>query len=241
MLLVGAGITAWGKYLMPRGPFVEERHVLASAPEDARRVHERRSSSAARIAVRRRKVLGGLLGAGMGVFGIVAIFPLLRSLGPLPGDTLDDDELEGRGYLVDRRAGASSAGRLGVGSVAHGVPRGLQNTEEGQAVDQTILIRAAQDVPIKDQSWHARRDSSRTRSCARTRAARWASTSAQLQLLVCPCHQSMFDVVDHAPPRLRPRASAAAPAAARDRHGRLPLRARPAINQPVGPGFWERS
>ena len=36
------------------------------------------------VVVKRRKLLGGLLAAGAGIFGIVAAFPLLRSLGPLP-------------------------------------------------------------------------------------------------------------------------------------------------------------
>ena len=51
----GFGFTAWGKYLMPQGPFVEERHTLASTSE------ERDSISAAlvertAVVVKRRKV-----------------------------------------------------------------------------------------------------------------------------------------------------------------------------------------
>jgi len=83
LLFLGVGIVAWGKYLMPRGPFVEERHTLANSEAD-------RQAFAAAIVergggvVQRRKLLGGLLGGGMGIFGVVALFPLLRSLGPLP-------------------------------------------------------------------------------------------------------------------------------------------------------------
>ena len=36
------------------------------------------------VVVKRRKMLGGLFALGAGIFGIVALFPLLRSLGPLP-------------------------------------------------------------------------------------------------------------------------------------------------------------
>ena len=35
LFLLGFGLTAWGKYLMPQGPFVEERHVLASSTEES--------------------------------------------------------------------------------------------------------------------------------------------------------------------------------------------------------------
>jgi hypothetical protein len=30
LFFLGVGLIAWGKYLMPRGPFVEERHELAT-------------------------------------------------------------------------------------------------------------------------------------------------------------------------------------------------------------------
>ena len=88
LFLLGFGLTAWGKYLMPQGPFVEERHTLAGTPE------ERDAMSAAlvertTVVVKRRKVLGGLFATAAGIFGIVAIFPLLRSLGPVPKDSFD--------------------------------------------------------------------------------------------------------------------------------------------------------
>ena len=87
LFFLGIGLVAWGKYLMPRGPFVEERHTLAN--DEA----EREAFAAAIVerggdVVKRRKVLAGLLGGGLGIFGIVALFPLLRSLGPLPKGTL---------------------------------------------------------------------------------------------------------------------------------------------------------
>ena len=59
LLFLGIGIVAWGKYLMPRGPFVEERHTLANSEAD-------RQAFAAAIVergggvVQRRKLLGGL-------------------------------------------------------------------------------------------------------------------------------------------------------------------------------------
>ena len=74
LFLLGIGLVAWGKYLMPRGPFVEERHTLAN--DEA----EREAFAAAIVerggdVVKRRKVLAGLLGGGLGIFTIVAMFP----------------------------------------------------------------------------------------------------------------------------------------------------------------------
>jgi ubiquinol-cytochrome c reductase iron-sulfur subunit len=54
---LGVGLVAWGKYLMPRGPFVEDRHTLANSDAD-------REAFAAVIVergggvVKRRKMLG---------------------------------------------------------------------------------------------------------------------------------------------------------------------------------------
>ena len=83
LLALGFGVTAWGKYLMPQGPFVEERHEFHSTEA------ERDAMTAAIIqrggmVVKRRKVLGSLFLLGSTAMGIVLLFPLLRSLGPKP-------------------------------------------------------------------------------------------------------------------------------------------------------------
>ncbi len=93
---------------MPRGPFVEERHTLAGDQAD-------RDAFAAAIVergggvVKRRKVLAGILGGGLGIFGVVAMFPLLRSLGPLPKGTLFHTDWRKGSYAVD------SSGRRVIG------------------------------------------------------------------------------------------------------------------------------
>ncbi len=43
-----------------------------------------------------------------------------------------------------------------------------------------------------------------TPRCARTWAVQWGSTSSELELLVCPCHQSMFNVRNGAVPQFGP-------------------------------------
>jgi len=235
MLLVGAGMTAWGKYLMPRGPFVEERHVLASSPEDLDRFTNALVARGG-IEVRRRKVLGGMLGAGMGVFGIVAVFPLLRSLGPLPGTTLQTTDWKAGTYLVDQTGRRVHRDELGVGSVMNVFPEGLEATDNGQAVDQTILIHAAQGsfqrfTPLGYVAY--------SKVCTHAGCPVQLYERA-LGLLVCPCHQSMFNVLDRALPVFgpAPRPLPQLPIAI-DAAGYLYAAA--GYDQPIGPGFWERS
>ena len=237
MFLVGAGLTAWGKYLMPRGPFVEERHVLASAPEDLDRFTNAVVDRGG-IEVRRRKVLGGMLGAGLGVFGIVALFPLVRSLGPLPGDSLETTNWKAGDYLVDQEGRRIQVQEIGVGGILTVFPEGYQNTEEGQAVDQTILLHP-QDVPIKDQSCTPQGFVAYSKLCTHA-GCPVGPLRAPAAVLVCPCHQSMFNVVDHGLPVFgpAPRPLPQLPIGI-DKDGYLYALA--GYDQPVGPGFWERS
>ena len=62
----GFGLSAWGKYLLPRGPFVEDRHPLGSSEPD---IEAMTASVVDRgtMVVRRRGFLGGLLAAGSAV------------------------------------------------------------------------------------------------------------------------------------------------------------------------------
>ena len=147
--LMGIGLIAWGKYLMPRGPFVEERHTLANSEEDrnafAAAIVERGGS-----VIKRRKFLGGLLGTGVGIFSVVAAFPLVRSLGPMPKGTLFHTDWKKGSYLVDITGRRVNVSDLAIGSIVTVFPEGKQDTDNGQAVDQTVLIRLSnQDYTTK--------------------------------------------------------------------------------------------
>jgi len=238
LLLVGTGITAWGKYLMPRGPFVEERHVLQSAKADldafTNALVERGATP-----VKRRKVLGGLLGAGMGVFGVVMAFPVLRSLGPLPKDTLAKTDWKPGIYLVDQSGNRISQYAIGLGSTVTVFPEGWENQDQGQAVDQTFLLRLNPAEFAEDMTGIPNGLVAYSKLCTHA-GCPVGLYERQLELLICPCHQSMFDVRNHAIPLFgpAPRPLPQLPLAV-DADGFLYAKA--AYNQPVGPGYWERS
>jgi ubiquinol-cytochrome c reductase iron-sulfur subunit len=241
LFFLGIGLVAWGKYLMPRGPFVEERHRLANDEAD-------REAFAAAIVergggiVKRRKVLAGLLGGGMGIFGIVALFPLLRSLGPLPKGTLFHTDWRKGTFAVDSSGRRVTVGELTVGSIVTIYPEGKQNTDRGQAVDQTILIRISNEnftTQKGRETWGPKGYIAYSKVCTHL-GCPVGLYEQQLQLLVCPCHQSMFNATNGAIPQFGP-APRPLP--------QLPLyidtdgyiRSQDDYNQPVGPGFWERT
>ncbi|MGC1419599.1 MAG: Rieske 2Fe-2S domain-containing protein [Acidimicrobiales bacterium] len=241
LTFLGIGLVAWGKYLMPQGPFVEERHVLANAQED-------RDALAASIVQRggdvmkRRKVLGGLLGGGLGIFSVVALFPLLRSMGPLPKKTLDHTDWRKGSYAVDITGRRVHVGDLAVGSIVTVFPEGTQNTDRGQAVDQTVLIRISNEnftTRKGRETWGPKGYLAYSKLCTHL-GCPVGLYEQELQVLVCPCHQSTFNVLNGAVPEFGP-APRPLP--------QLPLfvdasgfiRAQNGYDQPVGPGFWERS
>jgi len=241
MSFLGIGLVAWGKYLMPRGPFVEDRHTLANTSDD-------RDAFAAAIVERgggvlkRRKMLGGLLGGGLGVFSIVALFPLLRSLGPLPKNTLQHTDWRKGSFLVDQTGRRILAGDLAVGSIVTVFPEGTQDTDRGQAVDQTVLIRLSNEdftTQRGRETWGPRGYVAYSKVCTHL-GCPVGLYEQQLQLLVCPCHQSMFDVTNGAIPNFgpAPRPLPQLPLYV-DASGHL--RSQSDYHVPVGPGFWERS
>jgi len=241
LFLLGFGLTAWGKYLMPQGPFVEERHVLASSEE------ERQLMSAAlversTVVVKRRQLLGGLFAVGAGIFSIVALFPLIRSLGPVPGDSLDVTEWRKGTILVDSNGRAVHRSTLVVGGIMTVYPRGLVVTEQGQATDQTVLIRV-QDTPFTTmagrETWTPAGYVAYSKVCTHL-GCPVGLYEQQLELLVCPCHQSMFNVRNGAVPQFgpAPRPLPQLPLAFNE-DGYLVSQA--GYDQAVGPGFWTRN
>ncbi len=241
LFFLGVGLVAWGKYLMPKGPFVEERHTLANSDADrdafAAAIVERGGS-----VIKRRKMLGGLLGGGLGIFGVVAIFPLLRSLGPLPKGTLFHTDWREGTYAVDITGRRVHVGDLAVGSIVTVYPEGTQETDRGQAVDQTVLIRISNEnftTQKGRETWGPHGYVAYSKLCTHL-GCPVGLYEQELQLLVCPCHQSMFNVTNGAIPNFGP-APRPLP--------QLPLyvdasgyiRSQNDYDQPVGPGFWERS
>lgn len=241
LLLLGIGMTAWGKYLMPKGPFVEERHTLAGSDRD------REAMSAALVqrsglVFRRRKLLGGLLGGGLGIFGIVAIFPLLRSLGPLPGDTMQVTNWKRGLRLVDNNGRPINVADLAIGSITTVFPEGYEFDTQDQSQDQTVLIRvstAAVTTRPGRETWAPAGYIAYSKLCTHL-GCPVGLYEQQLELLVCPCHQSMFNVLNGAVPEFgpAPRPLPQLPLMV-DRKGYL--RAAAGYDQAVGPGFWERT
>ena len=143
---------------------------------------------------------------------------------------------------VDQTGSTRQRGRTRHWFDPHRLPRGHENTDRGQAVDQTVLIRISNEnftTQKGRETWGPKGYVAYSKVCTHL-GCPVGLYEQQLQLLVCPCHQSMFNVTNGAIPQFGP-APRPLP--------QLPLyidadgylRSQADYDQPVGPGFWERS
>jgi ubiquinol-cytochrome c reductase iron-sulfur subunit len=248
LLALGFGVTAWGKYLMPQGPFVEERHEFHST-EDERDAMTAAITQRGGMVLRRRKMLGGLFALGSTAMGIVLLFPLLRSLGPKPAknetdhvgptaDSLFTTNWKKGSQLVTVDGREVTVGDLDVGGVLTVFPRGFA----GSSPDQVILIRLSEELqpltPPGRTDWGVAGYVAYSKMCTHL-GCPVGLYQEQTQQLVCPCHQSIFNVLAGALPEFgpAPRPLPQLPITV-DSVGYL--RAKGGFDQAVGPGFWER-
>lgn len=237
---LGVGMVAWGKYLMPRGPFSEARHPLGPTPEEKEQFVAD-FASRGKVAVERRGFLVKLLGAASAVFGIVALFPLLRSLGPLPKKLFYTTAWRKGSYLT------TAEGKLVhvTDVVKGGILTVFPHSDIGGALSQTVLVRVGepgQNIVTQPgrETWGPDGYLAFSKVCTHAGCPVALYQQATQQLL-CPCHQSLFDIGQGQPanpvfgpaPRPLPQLPLFV-----DRNGML--RARDGYNEPVGPGFWER-
>ncbi|MGD0311672.1 MAG: ubiquinol-cytochrome c reductase iron-sulfur subunit [Acidimicrobiales bacterium] len=237
LLALGFGVTAWGKYLMPQGPFVEERHEFHST-EAEREAMTAAITQRGGMVVKRRKVLGGLFLLGSTAMGIVLLFPLLRSLGPKPGDTLFKTNWKKNSQLVTVDGREVTAADLDVGGVLTVFPKGFQ----GSSPDQVILIRLSETLqplaPPGRTDWGVQGYVAYSKMCTHL-GCPVGLYQEQTQQLVCPCHQSIFNVLAGAVPEFGP-APRPLPQLPLKVDSAGFLRSQSGFDQAVGPGFWER-
>lgn len=233
---IGVGIVGWGKYLVPHTVNVQERHPLASAPEDLEVFYA--SLDRGTKVIGRRKFLLGLLTLSVGSIGIIQLFPFLRSLGPVPKKALDVTDWSKGSVVVKFDGTPITESTLEVGGAVTVFPQGYL----GNAVDQVILVRPGNtDIVTRPgrETWAPKGYIAYSKLC--THAGCPVGLYEELtQQLLCPCHQSLFDVLTGATQVFGP-APRPLPQLPLYFDSSGVLRSQSGFDQPVGPGFWERS
>lgn len=246
LFCIGAGAIHWAKTLMPDNEVIAERHEFRSPDEDRAEFVKTVKAGAGAAGLGRRPLIKRTLGVALGLSGLTPLL-LLRDLGPLPKDDLTKTSWKAGTRLVtdpgDRPIKASD---LEVGAVAQTLPE-LPAGEDHRSLndigkDAVLLIRLRpEDFNLDDErlSWTHEGIIAFSKICSHMGCA-VALYEQQTKHLLCPCHQSTFDVTRAAKvifgPAARPLPQLAITV---DEEGYLIAQA--PFNEPVGPSFWERS
>lgn len=244
LFFIGLGAIHWAKTLMPDHEVVMQRHEFRSSDEDRKDFVDTVKEGAASSGLGRRSLIKKSLGAALGLSALSPIL-LLRDLGPLPGPEQKMTNWKSGTYLVtdpgDRRIKASD---LEVGSVAQVMPEFADPKDrhlDDIAKDALLLIR------LRPSEFNLEPDRlamthegiiAFSKICSHMGCA-VALYEQTTKHLLCPCHQSTFDVTRAAKVIFGP---AARPLPQLDItvDGEGYLIARKPFSEPVGPSFWGR-
>ena len=245
LFFIGLGAIHWAKTLMPDTEVIAERHEFRSPDSERKDFVTAVKEGAAASGLGRRSLIKRSLGAALGLSALSPLI-LLRDLGPLPGKELEKTTWKSGTYLVtdpgNRRIKASD---LEVGAVAQVLPE-IADPEHRKlsdiAKDAVLLIRLRpQEFNLEADRLAMTHDGiiAFSKICSHMGCA-VALYEQQTKHLLCPCHQSTFDVTRAAKvifgPSARPLPQLDITI---DDEGYLV--ARNPFSEPVGPSFWERN
>jgi ubiquinol-cytochrome c reductase iron-sulfur subunit len=245
LFFIGLGAIHWAKTLMPDTEVVAQRHEFRSPDSDRKEFVEAVKAGAGAAGLGRRSLIKKSLGAALGLSALSPLL-LLRDLGPLPKKELEKTTWKAGTHLVtdpgNRRIKASD---LEVGAVAQVLPE-IEDPEHRKlsdiGKDAVLLIR------LRPEEFNLEPDRlamthegiiAFSKICSHMGCA-VALYEQQTKHLLCPCHQSTFDVTRAAKvifgPAARPLPQLDITV---DSEGYLV--ARNPFSEPVGPSFWERN
>lgn len=226
---VGLGIVVWAIGLMdapveeePRYPFGSESAVQATE-----RTLDVESLS-------RRKFLVRLLGGAGAMLAAALVLPVF-SLGPQPGRALFETAWRKGSRVVGSDGQPIRAADLAEDAVQTVFPAG----SVGRADSQTLLIKVrAGDLQLAAdrQAWAPQGVVGYSKICTHA-GCPVGLYRAEDHSLLCPCHQSTFDVLHGAVPTFGP-AARPLPQLPLDVDADGYLVARSDYTEPVGPSFW---
>jgi ubiquinol-cytochrome c reductase iron-sulfur subunit len=255
LLGIGAAVVIWGRKLLPEEVAVQDRHDGPSARDEQLLTGATIVNMADETGITRRPLLKGALVLGLAP---VALVPLVSIIGGFIKDPHKGNPFYRTGFdpannngkpvrlmrddLTPVRPEEVSAG--GQITVFPAIPGG--NTNE-HADSPTLLIH----LRPKDA------EETRRNLVSDNQGSMWGDYVAfskicthagcpaslyeqQTNRLLCPCHQSQFQITDNARPIFGP-ATRRLPMLPLDVDGEGFFVAKSDYKSPIGPGFWERS
>ncbi|GAA0972051.1 Cytochrome bc1 complex Rieske iron-sulfur subunit [Nocardioides aquaticus] len=264
LLLIGVGIIQWARKLMGDHEISEMRHPARSSDEDREATLEALRVGTEESGIARRPLIRNTLLGSVGLLGVPAVV-LLRDLGPTPGQVATEQPYEGAGLantvwadgmrvVRDVIGTPIRAADLEIGDLVNATAAALYETdEEGELVlEGTVRLIANSKAPVivvrmepeeieaveGRENWTVEGIIAYSKICTHV-GCPISLYERTTHHVLCPCHQSTFDLADGANvifgPAARPLPQLAL---AVDDEGYLV--AQSDFDEPVGPSFWER-
>lgn len=246
---IGVGAIHWAKKVMPDTEVVDERSELTPTTEAKQEAIDTFFEQAEGTRFGQSKIIRRTLLGALALFPIPLVV-LLRDMGPLPEESLRHTMWrEGLPLVTAGTRRKIRPEDIPVGGLVNAEPEGmyeLQHVERNQnerAKASIIVVRIAPDDIVSQQApegqvWDYQGILAFSKICTHAGCPISLYQRRSHQLL-CPCHQSTFDLADSALPVFGPAA----------RHmPQLPITvneegylvAQSDFAEPVGPSFWER-
>ena len=257
LLFIGIGVIQWARKLMADVELVEERHPASSAEEDRSATLAALQAGLEESGIARRPLIRNTLIGSVGILVAPAVV-LLRDLGPLPGDKLRHTVWTKNMRVVRDVVGTPiRPADLEIGDLVNAQPEVIFGTSNGESLPEdqvlegaalqvekaksaTVLLRMDPDDIVSDatRNWSISGIVAYSKICTHV-GCPISLNERTTHHLLCPCHQSTFDLADSGKVIFGPAG----------RHlPQLPLGvdsegylvALSDYPEPVGPSFWER-
>lgn len=263
LLFIGVGVIQWARKLMADHEIVEMRHPAASSQEDREATIAALNAGLEESGIGRRPLVRNSLLGAVGLLGLPAIV-MLRDLGPTPNQVADAQDYPGAGLentvweegtrvVRDVVGTPIRPGDLQIGDLVNAEPETLYNGgPDGEPLEGVVLQIAKSKAAVVvvrmepeeitpapgRENWNVDGITSYSKICTHV-GCPISLYERTTHHLLCPCHQSTFDLADAGRvvfgPAARPLPQL--PLAV-DSEGYLV--AQGDFNEPVGPSFWER-
>ncbi|MEU8504336.1 Rieske 2Fe-2S domain-containing protein [Streptomyces brevispora] len=244
LFAIGAGAVHWARTLMSDVEVADERHAIEAEPEVKAKVLADFAAGAEESAFGRRKLVRNTM------FGALALVPLsgvvlLRDLGPLPEKKLRSTMWAKGKQLINMNTNEPLRPEdVTVGSLTFAMPEGLEEdahdfqTQIAKAALMIIRIEPSNIKDKREREWAHEGIVAFSKICTHV-GCPISLYEQQTHHVLCPCHQSTFDLSDGARVIFGP-AGHALPQLRIGVNSEGNLEALGDFDEPVGPAFWER-
>jgi ubiquinol-cytochrome c reductase iron-sulfur subunit len=238
---LGIGLLLWARWLLPGHDITASRGHHVSGPEERAAVVTSLSRGTDAMLTRRGFLAKKVLVPVGGIFGLALVWPLIDSLGVRPGNALYHTKWYPGAHLVQEDGQWVHVDDVMVDGLMTVFPEGYID----DAASPAVLLNIGGD-PIQARTGQAGFEviSGANGLVCFSKICTHAGCAVSLfnvltMQLICPCHQSTFDILQDCAPVFGP-APRPLP--------QLPLGvgpdgyliARSDFIEPIGPGFWER-